>query len=40
MEINNLEAQQDLDSQEAIATSLENTLTGAEAQAARVALVV
>jgi hypothetical protein len=37
VEINNLEEQQDIDSQEAIATSLENTMTGAEAQAARVA---
>ena len=37
MELNNLEEQQDIDSQEAIATSLENTITGAEAQAARVA---
>jgi hypothetical protein len=37
VELNNLEEQQDIDSQEAIATSLENTMTGAEAQAARVA---
>ena len=37
MQISRQEEQQDLDSQEAIATSLEHTTSGAEAQAARVA---